>query len=129
MQGIEHIRQFIASAAVTLILDMPFLLIFVGIMLWHSVPLTLMVLAIISGAASRHGEGIGYDHYRRSGSTGNGIDGDGALICRYMDWLTGELACREHVVRLFPPLTKMFAMECPAMQAGRLCHGWVIQGR
>jgi ATP-binding cassette, subfamily B, bacterial HlyB/CyaB len=48
MQGIENIRQFIASAAVTLILDVPFLLIFVGIMLWYSVPLTLMVLAIIA---------------------------------------------------------------------------------
>jgi subfamily B ATP-binding cassette protein HlyB/CyaB len=47
LQGVENIRQFIASAAVTLILDVPFLLIFVGIMFWYSVTLTLLVLAII----------------------------------------------------------------------------------
>ncbi len=47
-QGIENIRQFIASAAVTLVLDVPFLLIFVGIMFWYSVPLTLLVLGILA---------------------------------------------------------------------------------
>jgi subfamily B ATP-binding cassette protein HlyB/CyaB len=48
LQGIETIRQFIASAAVTLALDLPFLLIFVGIMFWYSVPLTLLVLGILA---------------------------------------------------------------------------------
>jgi subfamily B ATP-binding cassette protein HlyB/CyaB len=47
LHGIETIRQFIASAAVTLVLDLPFLLIFVGIMFWYSVTLTLLVLAIL----------------------------------------------------------------------------------
>jgi len=47
LHGIETIRQFIASAAVTLVLDFPFLLIFVGIMFWYSVSLTLLVLAIL----------------------------------------------------------------------------------
>lgn len=47
LQGIETIREFIASAAVTLILDFPFLLIFVAVMLYYSVPLTLIVLAIL----------------------------------------------------------------------------------
>jgi len=47
MQGIETIREFISSAAVTLILDLPFLLIFVAIMFWYSVTLTLIVLAIL----------------------------------------------------------------------------------
>jgi subfamily B ATP-binding cassette protein HlyB/CyaB len=47
MQGIEAIREFISSAAVTLILDLPFLLIFVAIMFWYSVTLTLIVLAIL----------------------------------------------------------------------------------
>ncbi|MGV3742926.1 MAG: peptidase domain-containing ABC transporter [Burkholderiaceae bacterium] len=48
MQGVETIREFIASAAVTLILDFPFLLIFVAIMFYYSVTLTLISLAILS---------------------------------------------------------------------------------
>ncbi len=48
LHGIENIRQFIASAAVTLVLDVPFLLIFVGIMFWYSVLLTLLVLGILA---------------------------------------------------------------------------------
>ncbi|MEQ1579952.1 MAG: peptidase domain-containing ABC transporter [Steroidobacteraceae bacterium] len=47
MQGIETIRDFISSAAVTLILDLPFLAVFVAIMFWYSVILTLIVLAIL----------------------------------------------------------------------------------
>jgi ATP-binding cassette, subfamily B, bacterial HlyB/CyaB len=47
LQGIETIREFVASAAVTVALDVPFLLIFVAIMLWYSVALTLLVLAIL----------------------------------------------------------------------------------
>ena len=47
LHGIENIRQFIASAAVTLALDLPFLLIFVGIMFYYSVSLTLLVLTIL----------------------------------------------------------------------------------
>ncbi|MDQ1834355.1 peptidase domain-containing ABC transporter [Massilia scottii] len=48
MQGVETIREFIAGAAVTLVLDLPFLLIFVAIMFYYSVTLTLLVLAILS---------------------------------------------------------------------------------
>ncbi|MGA7180293.1 MAG: peptidase domain-containing ABC transporter [Thiobacillaceae bacterium] len=48
LRGVETIREFVASAAVTLILDLPFLLIFVGIMFYYSVNLTLITLAIIS---------------------------------------------------------------------------------
>jgi len=48
LHGVETIREFIASAAVTLMLDLPFLLIFVGIMFWYSVSLTLIVLAILA---------------------------------------------------------------------------------
>jgi subfamily B ATP-binding cassette protein HlyB/CyaB len=47
LRGVENIREFIASTAVTLVLDLPFLLIFVAIMLFYSVPLTLLALAII----------------------------------------------------------------------------------
>lgn len=48
LHGVETIREFIASAAVTLILDLPFLLIFVGIMFWYSVTLTLIALGILA---------------------------------------------------------------------------------
>jgi len=48
LQGVETIREFIAGAAVTLVLDLPFLLIFVGIMFWYSVKLTLIVLAVLA---------------------------------------------------------------------------------
>lgn len=45
--GIESIREFIASAAVTLILDIPFVLIFLAIMVYYSVQLTLVVCALL----------------------------------------------------------------------------------
>jgi subfamily B ATP-binding cassette protein HlyB/CyaB len=47
LRGVENIREFIASAAVTLVLDLPFLLIFVAIMFAYNVPLTVMALGII----------------------------------------------------------------------------------
>ncbi len=47
LHGVETIREFIASAAVTLILDFPFLFIFLGMMLYYSVPLTFIALAIM----------------------------------------------------------------------------------
>jgi subfamily B ATP-binding cassette protein HlyB/CyaB len=48
LQGVETIREFIASAAITLILDLPFLLIFVGIMFYYSIGLTLLVLSFLT---------------------------------------------------------------------------------
>ncbi|KAF3997775.1 peptidase domain-containing ABC transporter [Glaciimonas immobilis] len=47
LHGVEINRESIAGAAVTLILDLPFLLIFVAIMFHYSVMLTLIVLAIL----------------------------------------------------------------------------------
>ena len=47
LRGVETIREFVASAAVTLILDLPFLLVFVAIMLYYSVMLTLISVALI----------------------------------------------------------------------------------
>jgi len=48
-QGVETSRQFIASVAVTRVLDLPFLLIFVSIMFWYGLfhSLSLIVLAIL----------------------------------------------------------------------------------
>lgn len=47
LRGVETIREFVAGAAVTLILDLPFLLIFVAIMFYYSVVLTLIALTLI----------------------------------------------------------------------------------
>ncbi len=47
LRGVENIREFIASAAVTVALDFPFLLIFVGMMFAYSAPLSLLTLAMI----------------------------------------------------------------------------------
>jgi len=48
LHGVETIREFVASTAVTLILDLPFLLIFLSIMFYYSVMLTVVALAMIS---------------------------------------------------------------------------------
>lgn len=48
LHGVETIRDFVASAAVTLILDLPFLFIFVAIMFYYSVTLTVVSLALIA---------------------------------------------------------------------------------
>jgi subfamily B ATP-binding cassette protein HlyB/CyaB len=47
INGVETIREFISGAAVTLVLDLPFLVIFLAIMLYYSVVLTLITMAII----------------------------------------------------------------------------------
>jgi subfamily B ATP-binding cassette protein HlyB/CyaB len=47
LRGVENIREFIASAAVTLVLDLPFLFIFIAIMFAYNVPLTVMALGLI----------------------------------------------------------------------------------
>ena len=47
LHGVENIREFVASAAVTLVLDMPFLLICLGVMLWYSVTLTMIAIGIL----------------------------------------------------------------------------------
>lgn len=47
LRAVESIREFVASAAVTLLLDLPFLLVFVGMMFYYSVMLTLVSLALI----------------------------------------------------------------------------------
>jgi subfamily B ATP-binding cassette protein HlyB/CyaB len=51
LRGVEEIREFIASTAVTMALDLPFLLIFIALMFSYSVMLTLIVLAIVGAIA------------------------------------------------------------------------------
>jgi subfamily B ATP-binding cassette protein HlyB/CyaB len=48
LHGVETVREFISSAAVTLVLDLPFLLIFAAIMFYYSVTLTLLVLSVLA---------------------------------------------------------------------------------
>ncbi|MGK5060316.1 peptidase domain-containing ABC transporter [Janthinobacterium sp. LB2P49] len=47
LHGIETIREFISSAAITLMLDLPFLIIFAAIMFYYSIKLTIIVVAIL----------------------------------------------------------------------------------
>ncbi len=48
LQGVETIREFIAGAAISLLLDIPFLLLFVALMFWYSIPLTLITLVLLT---------------------------------------------------------------------------------
>ena len=48
LHGVETIREFVSSAAVTLILDVPFLLVAVAIMFYYSVMLTCIALAVLA---------------------------------------------------------------------------------
>ena len=47
LHGVEQIREFVSGAAVTLLLDCPFLVIFLAVMFWYSWQLSLIVLAIL----------------------------------------------------------------------------------
>ena len=48
LHGVETIREFLASAAVSLVLDLPFLSICLALMFTYSVPLTLLVLGLLA---------------------------------------------------------------------------------
>jgi ATP-binding cassette, subfamily B, bacterial HlyB/CyaB len=48
LQGVDTIREFITGAAASVALDAPFVLVFLAIMLWYSVPLTLIALGAIA---------------------------------------------------------------------------------
>jgi subfamily B ATP-binding cassette protein HlyB/CyaB len=47
LHGVETIREFISGAAVTLLLDLPFIFIFLAIMLYYSVVLTMITLGVV----------------------------------------------------------------------------------
>jgi subfamily B ATP-binding cassette protein HlyB/CyaB len=47
LHGVETIREFVSGAAVTLILDLPFLFIFLAVMFWYSWQLSLIVLGLL----------------------------------------------------------------------------------
>ena len=48
IHGVETIREFLASAAVTLMLDLPFMFIFLAVMIWYSWELSLITLAVLA---------------------------------------------------------------------------------
>lgn len=48
LQGIEDIRQFVAGAAVSLCLDLPFLFVFLAVMFCYSAPLTCIALGMLT---------------------------------------------------------------------------------
>jgi len=48
LHGVETVREFISGAAVSLLLDLPFLCIFLAVMFWYSWQLTLIALLLLS---------------------------------------------------------------------------------
>lgn len=48
LQGVESIRQFVSGAAVSLLLDLPFLLIFLAVIFFYSWQLSLIALGLLS---------------------------------------------------------------------------------
>lgn len=47
IQGVETIREFISGAAVTLILDFPFMFIFLAVMFWYNATLSLITIGVL----------------------------------------------------------------------------------
>lgn len=47
LHGVETIREFISGAAVTLVLDLPFLFIFLAVMFWYSWQLSLIAVGLL----------------------------------------------------------------------------------
>ena len=52
LHGVETIREFLTGAAAGVLLDVPFLLVFLAVMLWYNVPLTLIAVALIAVLAA-----------------------------------------------------------------------------
>jgi len=52
LQAVETIREFLSGAAVTLLLDLPFVVVFLAVMIWYSWPLTLVALALLGAVAA-----------------------------------------------------------------------------
>jgi len=48
LHGVETVREFISGATVTLLLDLPFLFIFLSVMFWYSWQLTMIALLMLS---------------------------------------------------------------------------------
>lgn len=48
LHGVEQLREFVSGAAVSLVLDLPFLLIFLAVMFWYSWQLTLIAVGILA---------------------------------------------------------------------------------
>jgi subfamily B ATP-binding cassette protein HlyB/CyaB len=48
LQGVEQLREFVSGAAVSLVLDLPFLLVFLAVMFAYSWQLTLIALGVLS---------------------------------------------------------------------------------
>lgn len=51
LQGVEQVREFVSGAAVALLLDCPFLFVFLAVMLWYSWQLTLIALGALLAIA------------------------------------------------------------------------------
>jgi ATP-binding cassette, subfamily B, bacterial HlyB/CyaB len=48
LQGVETIREFLTGASASLVLDLPFAFVFLAVMFWYSVPLSMIALGLIA---------------------------------------------------------------------------------
>ncbi len=51
LHGVETIREFLCGAAIAVLLDIPFVLLFLCVMLWYSWQLSLLVVAVLAAMA------------------------------------------------------------------------------
>jgi subfamily B ATP-binding cassette protein HlyB/CyaB len=51
LQGVETIREFLTGAATAAALDVPFVVVFLAVMFWYSVPLTLIACGALAALA------------------------------------------------------------------------------
>lgn len=92
LHAVETVREFIASSLVTLLLDLPFMLVFVAVMFIYSVPLTLLVMAILTLIALLSAAVAPL--FRRR------LDQQFLLGARNQAFLTEHIACMETVKSL-----------------------------
>jgi len=92
LHAVETVREFIASSLVTLLLDLPFMLVFVAVMFAYSVPLTLLVLAMLALIALLSAAVAPLFRQR--------LDRQFLLGARNQAFLTEHIACMETVKSL-----------------------------
>lgn len=48
IQGVETIREFVSGAAISLLLDVPFMIVLLAVMFWYSWPLSLIAVGLLT---------------------------------------------------------------------------------
>ncbi len=146
MQGVETIREFVSGAAVTLLLDLPFLAIFLALMFWYGWQLTLIALAILAvivtmsilivpliRARLNHQFLLGarnqafLTEYVAGIETVKSLQMEPQLKSRYGDYLAGYLAAGFNTRQLSNTYNVVATALEQLMTLGILCAGaWIV---